>query len=99
MAGGLPWVGSSGKAPNPRDMYPRPASSFDVDPQEVANRDDDIPLSKAPGRLGQNNQVSSRTGNTMGPHTGTSNFVHESLDKNWPAGYLRANYGKPRLMR
>lgn len=63
MAGGLPWVGSYGRAPKPRDMYaPAPGSHNPTPVTDAVNRDEDIPGSTSPGPRGHSNQITSRQG-------------------------------------
>jgi hypothetical protein len=85
MANGLPWVGSYGKAPNPRDLYPPPAGSHDVQPAEVTNRDEDIPESRSPGPRGHSNQTTSRQGSRSQPHQGTRDADVDEWLKPWPS--------------
>jgi hypothetical protein len=96
MANGLPWVGSGGRAPSARDFYPpAPGSHNPSTVTEAANRDEAIPGSNSPGPRGHSTEITSRQGARSQAHTGTSSEAHESLDKNWPADYLR----RPSLMR
>jgi hypothetical protein len=83
MANGLPWVGSGGRAPNPRDFGPPPAGSYDVTPVEVVNRDDDIPESRAPGPRGHSSQITSRQAGKSQPHQANGDADMDEWLKPW----------------
>lgn len=81
MADKLPWVGSYGKAPNPRDQFaPRPGSYAPPSATESTNSTEDIPPSRSPGPSGHTNQVGGNAGR-RGPTTDTISSIHPSLRK------------------
>ena len=82
MANGLPWVGSGGRAPNPRDQYaPAPGSYAPPGATEATNTSEDMPPSRSPGPAGHTNQVTSRQGSSREPKQGTSSAIYPSLRK------------------
>lgn len=81
MADRLPWVGSYGKAPKPRDQFaPPPGSYAPPAATEATNTTEAMPPSRSPGPRGHTNQIGGAS-SRYGTKTDTTNWIHPSLRK------------------